>query len=56
MVEGGVSTGPYTKLVPRRPLIDNGIRFEEGVTNEDVLWTAEVFAAAGSVIFIGEAL
>lgn len=56
MVEGGVSTGPCTKLVPRRLLIDNGIRFEEGVTNEDVLWTAEVFAAADSVIFIGEAL
>lgn len=27
-----------------------------GVTNEDVLWTAEVFAAAESVVFIGEAL
>lgn len=55
-LRGGVSTGPCTKLVPRRLLIDNGIRFEEGVTNEDVLWTAEVFAAADSVIFIGEAL
>lgn len=27
-----------------------------GVTNEDVLWTAEVFAAAESVVFIGGAL
>lgn len=51
-----MSTEPCTKLVPRRLLIDNGIRFEGGVTNEDVLWTAEVFAAAESVVFIGGAL
>lgn len=53
---GGVSTGPYSKLVPRRLLIDNGIRFEEGVINEDVLWTAEVLAASSSVAFLGELL
>ena len=52
----GVSTGPYSKLVPRRLLIDNGIRFEEGVINEDVLWTAEVLAASSSVAFLGEPL
>ena len=32
-----MSTGPYTKLVPRRLLIDNGIRFEEGVTNVHII-------------------
>ena len=53
---GGVSTGPYSKLVPRGLLIKNGIRFEEGVINEDVLWTAEVLAAATSVAFVGEPL
>ena len=53
---GGVSTGPYSKLVPRRLLIDNGIRFEEGVINEDVLWTAEVLAASSLVAFLGELL
>lgn len=55
-LRGGVSSGPYSKLVPRRLLIDNGIRFEEGVTNEDVLWTAEIFAAAATVVFVGDAL
>ena len=53
---GGVSTGPYSKLVPRQLLIDNGIRFEEGVINEDVLWTAEVLTASSSVAFLGEPL
>ena len=55
-LRGGASTGPYSKLIPRRLLVENGIRFEEGVINEDVLWTAEVFAACDSVRFIGEPL
>ncbi|GEM_PF-2006695 len=55
-LEGKVSTGPITKLVPRELLLDNGIRFEEGITNEDVMWTAEVLAAAGSVVLMGESL
>lgn len=56
MVRGGVSTGPYTKLVPRSLLIDNDIRFEEGITNEDVMWTAEVLSSANSVMLLGEPL
>lgn len=55
-LQGGVSSGPYSKLSPRAMLVENGIRFEEGVINEDVMWTAEVLAAASSVTFIGEPL
>ena len=42
--------------MPRQLLIDNGIRFEEGVINEDVLWTAEDLTASSSVAFLGEPL
>lgn len=56
MVRGGVSTGPYTKLVPRSLLVDNDIRFKEGITNEDVMWTAEVLSSANSVMLLGEPL
>lgn len=52
-LRGGVSTGPYSKLVPRDLLVANNIRFEVGVINEDVLWTARVLAAADSVTFLG---
>lgn len=52
----GVSSGPYSKLIPRALLVENGIKFEEGVINEDVMWTAEVLAAASTVVFIGEPL
>lgn len=55
-LRGGVSSGPYSKLIPRALLVENGIKFEEGVINEDVMWTAEVLAAASTVVFIGEPL
>lgn len=53
-LRGGVSTGVYSKLVPRHFLIKNDIRFEEGVISEDVFWTAEVFASAKSVKLLGD--
>lgn len=55
-LRGGVSSGPYSKLVPRAMLTEKGIRFEEGIINEDVMWTAEVLAAASFVAFMGEPL
>ena len=51
---GGSSTGPYTKLVPRRLLLDHGIVFDEGTINEDVLWTARVFGSSDYVCFTGK--
>lgn len=53
---GRVSTGPITKLVPRRLLGEAKIRFEEGIINEDVLWTAQVFGNADSIALMGEPL
>ena len=50
---GKCSTGPYSKLIARRLLVENGIEFEEGVINEDVLWTAEVIGASSSIYFLG---
>lgn len=51
-----VSTGPCTKLI-RKPLLDkNHILFEEGVINEDAMWTAEVLCSAGTIVFLGEPL
>lgn len=55
-LRGGVSTGPYSKLVRTSLLRDRSISFEEGVINEDVMWTAELLGAAGTVYFIGEPL
>lgn len=50
---GEVSTGPYTKLVSRSLLVDHAIRFEEGIINEDVMWTAKVLGSAKTVLFLG---
>ena len=55
-LRGKVSTGPVTKLVRRSVLEDNAIGFEEGVINEDVMWTAEVLCSAETVVFLGEPL
>lgn len=55
-LEGDVSTGPYAKLVPKALLVAKSIEFEEGVINEDVQWTAQVLAAAGTVHFLGRPL
>ena len=53
---GRVSTGPCTKLVRKSLLIDRAICFEEGIINEDAMWTAEVLGSAKTVLFLGEPL
>ena len=55
-LSGECSTGPYSKLIVKRLLVENSIEFEEGVTNEDVLWTAEVLGASSLVYFSGASL
>lgn len=55
-LRGGVSSGPCSKLVSRHTLVENGIRFEEGVINEDVLWTAEIIEACDAVKMLGDPL
>lgn len=55
-LRGGVSTGPCSKLVRTSVLRDHSITFEEGVINEDVMWTAELLGAAVAVCLLGEPL
>lgn len=49
----GVITGAVSKVVSRRLIKENSIRFVEGEVNEDVLYTAEILGAARRVVFCG---
>lgn len=52
-LNGHVSSGPYSKIARRAFLVGNRIRFEEGVINEDVMWTAEMLSNAERIRLIG---
>lgn len=54
--EDGVLTGATTKVVKRDLIERSHIRFVEGETNEDVMYTAEIMANADKVVFCGETL
>ena len=41
-----ISMSPCLKLISRELLLDNGITFEEGVINEDLLWSVDVLLNA----------
>lgn len=54
--EDGVLTGATTKVVKRDLIERSHIRFVEGETNEDMMYTAEIMANADKVVFCGETL